>query len=122
MKTDSMLGICATCALLLAACAPPQPGWAEYRQAMRCHFENRDAECDAAYEKAIAKNAKLPGVHASYGSHLFRRGDAAAARAQFDAELANHPLSRPAILIVLKERRDTAATSRHSETGTGTER
>jgi hypothetical protein len=119
MKTDSLPGICAICALLLAACAPVPPGWAEYREAMRCHLENKDTECDAAYEKAIAKNARLPGVHASYGSHLFRRGDAAAARAQFDAELVNHPLSRPAILIVLKERRDSAATSRHSETEMG---
>jgi len=117
MKTDSMLGLCATCALLLAACATLPPGWAEYREATKCHLENKDKECDAAYEKAIKKNAKLPGVHASYGSHLFRRGDAAAAREQFDAELENHPVSRPAILIVLKERQDSTVTTKHSETG-----
>lgn len=108
MKKLSLLGLGAF-STLFSACATLPRGWAEYREATKCHLQNKNEECDKAYEKAISKNSKLPGLHASYGSHLFRRGDAAAAKEHFDQELANHPLSRPSILVVYQDAPDSAA-------------
>ena len=108
MNRLSTLGLGAICSFL-AGCATLPPGWAEYREATKCHLQNKNEECDKAYEKAIKKNSKLPGLHASYGSHLFRRGDAAAAKEHFNEELENHPHSRPAILVVYRDAPDSAS-------------
>jgi hypothetical protein len=88
--------------LLLQGCAGLPPGWVEYRSAMKCHFQGKDTECDKDYEKAIKKNDKLPGVHASYGTHLLKRGDAQTAKEQFDQEVANHPVSETSVKLVFK--------------------
>lgn len=102
MKNAPSLGLAVSFALLLTACATLPPGWKEYREATKCHLQNKNEECDKAYEKAIKKNTKIPGLHASYGSHLFRRGDAAGAEEHFKAEMETHPRSQQAILVVFK--------------------
>jgi hypothetical protein len=105
-------------AVLLQGCAGLPPGWVEYRSAMTCHFQGKDPECDKDYEKAIKKNDKLPGVHASYGTHLLKRGDSQTAKEQFEMEVANHPLSEPSVKLVFKNVKspDSSATT-HSATG-----
>lgn len=88
--------------LLVSGCAnQPSSGWPEYREAMRCHLESRNEECDRAYEAAIKLNPKLPGLQSSYASHLYRRGDVAGAEEHFRAELENHPKSGKAIKVVV---------------------
>jgi hypothetical protein len=109
MKNGSVPGLIASCAFLLSACASLPPGWKEYREATKCHLQNKNEECDKSYEKAIKKNPKLPGLRSSYASHLFRRGDAAGAEDHFKAEMENHPRSQQAILVVYKGRPDSAS-------------
>jgi hypothetical protein len=109
MKSLYSLGLYASTAFLLSACASLPPGWKEYRAATKCHLQNKNEECDPAYEKAIKKNPKLPGLQASYGSHLYRRGDAAGAEEHFKAEMETHPVSKHAILVVFKGGPDSAS-------------
>lgn len=103
MKTISSLGLLPSVALLLSACASLPPGWKEYREATKCHLQNKNEECDPSYEKAIKKNSHLPGLQASYASHLFRRGDASGAEEHFKAEIENHPRAEKSILVVMKK-------------------
>lgn len=100
MKLSSM-GSVAFAALMFSGCASLPPGWAEYKAATKCHLQNKNDECDKSYQKAIKKNPKLPGLQASYASHLYRRGDAASAEEHFRAEIENHPHSQKAIGVVL---------------------
>lgn len=104
-----LVGIYASTVLLFTACASLPPGWDEYREAMKCHFQNKNEECDKAYETAIKKNPKLPGLQASYASHLYQRGDATGAQEHFQAEIENHPRSQQAIAVVLRVKADSLA-------------
>jgi hypothetical protein len=99
--------------VLMVGCAGLPPGWAEYREAMKCDLQNKNEECDATYEKAIHKNPKLPGLQASFASHLYRRGDAANAQAHFNEEMQNHPVSGKAIGVVLGKNSKDAAAANH---------
>ncbi len=99
---------------LLQGCSTLPPGWPEYRSAMKCHFQGKDAECDKDYARAIKKNDMLPGVHASYGTHLLKRGEMQAAQEQFQKEVENHPVSTVAVQVVFKNVKtpDSTATGR----------
>lgn len=103
MKNITSLGLLSSVALLLSACASLPPGWKEYREATKCHLQNKNEECDKSYEKAIKKNSHLPGLRASYASHLFRRGDAAGAEEHYKAEIENHPRAEKSILVVMNK-------------------
>ena len=102
MKNAPFIGLAMSFAILLTACASLPRGWKEYREATKCHLQNKNEECDESYEQAIKKNPKIPGLQASYASHLFRRGDAAGAEEHFKAEMEAHPRSQQAILVVFK--------------------
>jgi hypothetical protein len=117
----SLVSCCLGAALLLLqGCAGLPPGWAEYRSAMKCHFQGKDTECDQDYEKAIKKNDKLPGVHASYGTHLLKRGDSQTAKEQFEQEVANHPVSETSVKLVFKNIKSPDSTSTATTTTTTT--
>ena len=87
--------------VLLAGCATT--GWPEYRAAMKCHLEAKAEACDEQYEKALKANPKLPGLRASYASHLHRRGQSDLAEKHFQAEMEQHPGSRKAVKVVLEK-------------------
>lgn len=89
-------------AAFFVGCASLPPGWDEYKSAMKCHFQGKDAECDKDYEKAIEKNDKLQGVHASYGTHLLKRGEVQPAQEQFKKEIENHPVSETSVNLAFK--------------------
>ena len=63
------------------------PGWVQYRAAMKCHFQDKDEECNTHYEKAIKLNKELPGVYSSYASHLYKHGNTPEAHEKFKIEI-----------------------------------
>lgn len=85
-----------------------QTGWPEYRDAMACDLEGRN-ECARHYSAAIRKNPQLPGVHASYGSHLIRQGDLEKGQAELEKEYQTYPAARIAVSTFLDRRLDSAA-------------
>jgi hypothetical protein len=84
---------------LLGGCASP---WVAYQEAVRCHLDDKGPECDGKYQKAIKQNTKMPGVHASYGTHLLLQGKADQAAEEFRLEQQNYPTeSSKAIALLL---------------------
>jgi predicted Zn-dependent protease len=119
MRKFFLVGLSAWCVIMLSACAGLPPGWAEYKEAMKCHFQNKNEECNQEYESAIKKNPKLPGLQASYASHLFQHGNAAEAEEHFRSEQENHPRSQQAIAVVMKVNADSLAKSSPHPQSTG---
>lgn len=70
---------------------------------MTCHFNGKQEECDKPYQKAIKKNEKLQGVHASYGTHLLKRGDLENAKQEFAKEITYHPTSEKTVNLAFKQ-------------------
>lgn len=103
-------------ALAFVGCSSIPRGWKEYREAMTCHFDGKQAECDPTYEKAIKKNTKLQGVHASYGTHLLKQGNMTEAQKEFAIEMENHPFSSKAIGLALNKPGRPDSTTGSSET------
>jgi len=58
---------------------------------MECHLRNRGAACDEFYEASLQADTTIPGVHASYATHLLSMGKVEEANVQFALELQYHP-------------------------------
>jgi Tfp pilus assembly protein PilF len=68
------------------------------------------------YEKAIKKNNKLQGVHASYGTHLLKQGDVSGAQKEFALEIENHPLSEKSVGLAMTKQARPDSTSGSAKT------
>ena len=82
----------------LMGCTPA--GWSEYRSGMRCTLKD-DPDCAKYYQEAIEKNPALPGLHSSYGTYLYTKGNKVLAAEQFQKEVAQYPQSKKAVEIAL---------------------
>ena len=90
----------------LTGCAPK--AWLYYNNAMECHFKY-EGDCSELYQKAIKKDSKLPGVHASYAVHLAAQGQMDQAEVEHQKEVKNYPQSQTALAIVFSEKGTTVA-------------
>ncbi len=91
--------------LVFVSCSPMPPEWKAYREAMKCHFQNKGVECDKHYEKAISKSkkGKIPvGLHASYGVHQHVNGNSSAAAENFRKEIEINPDLKKAVTLALQ--------------------
>jgi Tfp pilus assembly protein PilF len=87
---------------VISGCAGLPTGWKEYRSAITCDLEGKQDECDKDYEKAIRKNPQMQGVHASFGTHLLKRGEVQPAQEEYAKEQEFHPVSTTAVNLALK--------------------
>ncbi|MFW6413558.1 MAG: DUF4810 domain-containing protein [Oceanicaulis sp.] len=92
---------CAGLALAITACAPTSRfEWGNYENTLYALYQNPEAETAyedslrRAIERGAASDRVAPGMHAELGYLLHARGDVAAAREQFAAEMALFPESR----------------------------
>lgn len=97
--------------IFLSGCAS-NPEWKHYREAQACHFQHGDF-CGSRYRDAIRANPKLPGVHASYGTHLISKGEVDKGIKELNIEMANHPESKVALQIVINGKNKTIDSDRN---------
>ena len=86
-------------AINLIGCA--NQGWIYYRQAMKCHFQDKGQECNEHYEEALEENPNLPGIRSSYGIHLIKQGDNTKGQALLEEENQKYPHSQIAVKTAL---------------------
>ena len=92
--------------IVLGGCAS-NPAWTHYRSAQTCHFKQGE-NCQKFYNKAIVADSKLPGLHSSFGAHLISKGKIQEGVEEMNIEIQNHPESKHAMSIVLKQHQKNA--------------
>lgn len=85
--------------MLLGGCAVNP--WIPYQEAVRCHLDDKGPACDPKYQAAIKADAKMRGVHASYGTHLLLQGKTEEANREFQLEQQNYPSESSASIAML---------------------
>jgi tetratricopeptide (TPR) repeat protein len=104
-------------AVVLGIIGCANPAWVQYRSAMKCHFQDKDEECNKHYEKAIKLDKDLPGVYLSYASHLYKHGNTTEAQEKFIIEIEKHPEVEKAIRIIRDKATKPSADQETEETG-----